>query len=323
MNKERKILEIVSGSNLYGTNTPESDKDYLGIFLPPKKQILGLEKCKEINLSTIDKDSSGKNTKDAIDKKLYEFRNFITLALNNNPNIMEILFVNKENIIYIDEFGEALLNIKHLFPSKQLISRFIGYASAQKHKMIIKTEKYNILEYAYSWLKHLDDKKVLVELLNDDKNYFRPNGKVNEGTKCFIKKGNHIHVGDICFEPGVYIKRVRSNIKDRLDKATNRKKLIKTIGYDSKYGSHLIRLLSEAKDLLEFGELNFPLHNANLIKDIKIGKYKLEEVIKMAESLECDIDKIKDSSSLPSKSNYKEVEKFVIETLERHIGIDI
>lgn len=34
------IVKMVFGSFLYGTDTPESDKDYKGVFLPSWEEIL-------------------------------------------------------------------------------------------------------------------------------------------------------------------------------------------------------------------------------------------------------------------------------------------
>ena len=31
---KKVILKVRSGSNLYGTNTPKSDTDYIGVFIP-------------------------------------------------------------------------------------------------------------------------------------------------------------------------------------------------------------------------------------------------------------------------------------------------
>ena len=36
------VLEIISGSHLYGTNTEDSDKDYVEIILPSDKEVFGL-----------------------------------------------------------------------------------------------------------------------------------------------------------------------------------------------------------------------------------------------------------------------------------------
>ena len=33
------IVKMVFGSHLYGTNTPQSDKDFKGVFMPTNEQI--------------------------------------------------------------------------------------------------------------------------------------------------------------------------------------------------------------------------------------------------------------------------------------------
>jgi predicted nucleotidyltransferase len=38
---------------------------------------------------------NGKNASDAVDFKMYELRNYVKLALQNNPNILELLFTNQ------------------------------------------------------------------------------------------------------------------------------------------------------------------------------------------------------------------------------------
>lgn len=50
--EELKILEVITGSNLYGTNTPESDIDYAGIFIPTIDYYFGLKKVEEADFST-------------------------------------------------------------------------------------------------------------------------------------------------------------------------------------------------------------------------------------------------------------------------------
>jgi predicted nucleotidyltransferase len=78
-----------TGSHLYGTNTPTSDIDICGIVMPSIEEVYGFEKMEEFDLSITDKDSSGKNTKDAVDIKYYEFRKFVKLAMENNPKTQQ------------------------------------------------------------------------------------------------------------------------------------------------------------------------------------------------------------------------------------------
>ena len=141
--ENNKILEMVTGSWLYGTANPKtSDKDYVGIFIPSIEYILGFKTIEEVDFSIVAKNSEGKNTEKALDRKLYAIKKFVCLATANNPNIIEMLFPEPENIVFINDVGKELLAIRHLFPWKGCKQRFIGYAVSQKHKAIVKKDNY-------------------------------------------------------------------------------------------------------------------------------------------------------------------------------------
>lgn len=310
--EESRILEIRSGSHLYGTNTPESDEDFVGIFMPPEEYVYGLQSVQEIELGIKDKNEDGKNTTEAVDRKLYEFRKFVNLAQGNNPNIIEILFVNPDNIVYMNSFGADLLKHKHLFPSKLAAKKFVGYAHSQKHKMIIRRDHFNELSIGYQMLLKDDDKLTMGQVFDRQ----RPNAQ-----KIFFKKENrqHIHVGDLAFEPGVYVKKARRMLKERLDKATNRSELVLKYGYDTKFASHLIRLLTEGIQLLRDSELTFPIPHVGEILDIKSGKWTINEVIKYADDLEAQLDDVLEKSSLPTTPRHKEIEELTIMLMKLHL----
>uniref|UniRef100_A0A6M3KZJ4 Putative nucleotidyltransferase n=1 Tax=viral metagenome TaxID=1070528 RepID=A0A6M3KZJ4_9ZZZZ len=229
--ENNKILEIVTGSYLYGTNLETSDKDYVGIFLPSEEYILGFKKIEEVDFSIKDKNEEGKNTEKALDRKLYEFRKFITLALENNPNILEILFVNKENIVFMNDIGEQLLLIKHLFPYKGLKQKFLGYAFAQRHKMVIKKDNYfdlqNGLNYLSIYFKEENYSKTLLEIVCF--------GNYPDFIKKRFDKNNNIdfiQIGDLLFVPSVTVKIAKQRLEERLDKVGNREELLTKYGYD-------------------------------------------------------------------------------------------
>ena len=64
------IFETITGSNAYGTNTPESDIDYRGIFLAPKERII----------SGIFPIEQWQDTKE--DRVYYELRKFMKLSIH-------------------------------------------------------------------------------------------------------------------------------------------------------------------------------------------------------------------------------------------------
>src|ERR1035437_3166179 len=160
MNKEEsvknRILFAQVGSHLYGTNTETSDTDFCGIFIGNKNMYFGLEPTINCDLSTIDKDDFGKNTMDAVDYRLYEIKNFVSLASKNNPAIMELLFVNDKNILFKNELGQMLMDNAELFPNKKAYDTFIGYSNSQKHKMVIKLENFDELTAAQEFFSKQD-----------------------------------------------------------------------------------------------------------------------------------------------------------------------
>ena len=289
--EKNKILEIISGSWLYGTANPQtSDKDYIGIFMPNIEYVLGFKKCEEVDFSIIDKNKEGKNTEKALDRKLYEFRKFITLAFNNNPNILEILFVNQDNIVFINNIGKELLDIRRLFPYKGLKERFLGYAFAQKHKMIIKKDNYLDLINGLDYLSKYDIGLTLLEIVICNKNNCPSFIKIIKSeTKENI---NFIGIGDLNFMPSTTIKNAKKKLSERLSKVGNRQDLLTKYGYDCKFGMHLIRLMMEGVELLQTGELKFPLKELGTLKDIREGKWPINKVLDYSFELEKEIENL-------------------------------
>lgn len=301
----KNILKIISGSHLYGTNTPTSDMDYMSIHIGDKYYYFGLDDKKdEIDLSIVDKNETGKNTEDAIDDKSYEIKKYVKLAIMSNPNILEMLYVNDKNLIHIDEYGKQLLDNKYLFISKKAYSSFIGYASSQKHKMFIKKENHKQLKEAYNFFTSINNNKTHLMQYVEDESLDMP---------FIIEHKNNYQIGDLSFQKHIFIKKVISILADRLSKLTNRDELILKYGYDTKFASHLIRLLDEGKQILEEGKLTFPIRMKDVVLDIKQGKYKIDEVIQLSDEMENELKIIKEKSELPEIPDYNKINHFLTE----------
>ena len=192
----------------------------------------------------------------------------------------------------------------------------MGYSRAQKHKMIIRREHFNDLTAAYEILCDEPDTDVLGQIYDKHhKNHLH-------GEIVFWKKeeAKHIHMGDLCFEPGLYVKKVRDKLKIRLDGITNRGELVLKYGYDTKFASHLIRLLQEGLYLLREGELKFPLKEAKFLLNIKDGNLSLKEVLELSDQLEAEYELAERMSDLPDKPDYNKIESFVISNLREFLG---
>lgn len=114
-----KIFECLAGSRSYGTNTPTSDTDTRGIFIAPPEFILG---CMYNVEQVLD---------DKQDTQIYELAKFTRLAKDCNPNIIELLFTDPENVLFCDPVYKHYINNRHLFLSKKAKFTFSGYAIAQ------------------------------------------------------------------------------------------------------------------------------------------------------------------------------------------------
>lgn len=84
-------------------------------------------------------------------------------------------------------------------------------------------------------------------------------------------------------------------------------------GYDTKYAMHIIRLLSEAKELMQTGRLQFPAANVEFLRSIRRGEVKLYEIEKLANNLEVEAREAQQKSSLPETVDRKKISALLAE----------
>jgi len=208
--------------------------------------------------------------------------------MENNPNFVHVMFVNEENILFQDEAGFAhrLLELRDRIVHKGAYRRFVKYADSQLHKMRIKPANYKALEEGLEMLDSFGDNMVMADVVGADA--LRLEGFIRRwGDIPFQDHGNgkHIKCGDLSIERGVFVKKARKMIRERLSKATSRAVLFTKYGYDTKFASNLIHLLMSGRELMETGQLVFPLTYAQDILDVKQGKYSAQEIEEWAEQL--------------------------------------
>lgn len=115
------LYKAIVGSKAYGLDLPTSDTDIRGIFLQPNDYRLGLGYKEQLN-----------DTKNDI--VYYELNRFISLLANNNPNIIENLFVPEDKILYIDPKIKPLYDNRLKFLTKKIRFTFGGYSISQIKK---------------------------------------------------------------------------------------------------------------------------------------------------------------------------------------------
>lgn len=112
----RPLLIGFGGSIAYGLDTPGSDIDIRGIFLNPAEEWIGLrQETEQLRLE----DS---------DTVLYGLRKAMKLLLNGNPNVVELLGLRPEHVLFCSEEGGMILENAPLFLSQKTGLTFGAFA---------------------------------------------------------------------------------------------------------------------------------------------------------------------------------------------------
>lgn len=125
------LFIVIVGSQAYGTNTPESDFDFAGVFLQSKDDIYGFNYLEQIDEKKEKGDFGDKEKDDAV---FYEIKRFLQLLQTANPTVLSILFSPEDCIIYKHPIFDIILNKRQEFVTKSCKNSFAGYAIAQCKK---------------------------------------------------------------------------------------------------------------------------------------------------------------------------------------------
>lgn len=257
------VFAGITGSHLYGTALPESDEDVRGVFIPTEEFYLGfLEKVEQVESHEPD-------------VTYWEISKFFKLCLDNNPNILELLFIPEHKYLtYTPTWGRILDN-RSAFLSTKAKHTFSGYAVSQLHR--IKQHR--------DWLLNPPKKKP--ERL--DFGLPETNVVTKDHLNAFDElksKDTPLLLSDSLLEAlqkeKAYINALRYWTQyQEWKKSRNpaRAELEAAYGYDTKHASHLVRLLREGQELLETGFITFPRPDAFDLLSIRMGSYTYDELM--------------------------------------------
>jgi len=299
------------GSHLYGTDTPDSDTDYKGIFLPSKDQCILQNIPKSINFSTGENDS--KNTDKDIDIDLWSLQYFMKLVSKGETNAIDLLYsiTYPDIVLYKDDRMNNVFDNHRSIIDVKNCNAYIGYALGQAKKYGIKGTRLGVLKNIFNYVKDLDEttRNEKLNTIIDDIFY-----KCGNGNLCFIKHTNStrsiiicgkVHMGTITIDE--FCKRIE---RDYNKYGSRAKKAEKNEGIDWKALSHAVRALYQMDLLIDKGSIKYPLSSSPFIKSVKNGMYDfsyLEDFIMKY------IDKIE--YKLKSQELYYNIDKKLIDNI--------
>lgn len=277
--EENLIYKVISGSKAYGLDTPESDTDIRGITIPPKQYYFGLENFEQYEASA--------------DNVIWSLKKFIKLASACNPNIIEVLFIDEQHILFINKYGKILRDNRDLFLTKRARYTFGGYAYAQLKR--IKSHRKWIMNPQTMPMKEDFFREKIAILENGQK-------------KSYMKFLEN--------EYDLAVKKYQQYMTWKKERNPERAILENKYGYDCKHGMHLIRLLRMGCEILETGKVIVKRPDRKELLAIRNGKVSYDELIKRAEHYYNRLEELYETSPLPNKPKYHKINKLLISITE-------
>ena len=306
---ENIALLGLGGSYAYGTNVETSDVDIRGIATNTADELLTNDDFEQV-------------THKATDTTIYSINKMIGLLSNCNPNVIEILGLKPEQYLYINPFGQYLLNHKHLFLSKTAVHSFGGYANSQLRRLDNKAVR--TVEQARQEAHILNSMRHAIDALP-------------EGMRVYIDKAETPDLDDeIYFDANLthyslrkfhgHMSDLQNVLRDYYKLGTRNQKAIEHAKL-GKHMMHLVRLYLMCMDILLKEEINTYRDDPEehkLLMSIREGAFldenqqPIPEFEKLVDSLSDRLDYAKEHTHLPERVDINKIKQ-----LKKNINLAI
>jgi hypothetical protein len=264
----------VSGAHLYGFPSSGSDVDVRGVCVPPARYLLGLSGFEQFE------DRAGEVV-------IYGLVKFARLALANNPNMLDILWADEEDVLFVDDYGEALRAARSLFLSRKVAQTYAGYADDQLKRM----------ETHYRWLHSPPDHQPTSPEFGatpHPKGGFRfPDTQQERAYRAALKHWQNYQGW-------------------RANRHPQRAALEALHGYDTKHAAHLLRLYRMGIEILRQQVVRVRRPDAAWLREVLGGRYTYDELMALVADLRGELAQAAAASALPAEPDVAAVEGLVV-----------
>jgi hypothetical protein len=253
----KTIVKTLHGSHLYGTNYEKSDRDYKIVYAHSLSELItGADDCFREN--------------EPNDTENFSVKKFGLLLHQQQTNAIEMLFTPDQFIVETSPAWEELRANKHRLVSKNIMP-FVGYAKQQARVYSEKGKSLNMLKDLNADLKRwlfYHSTTSETQALEYTESSTKLSSIITEYPG-LISRGEklsnigvpipYVQVLNKQFECFVPVNEWALRIQNMIDNYGERAKSAASEGaFDRKAMYHAIRIIDEAIELLETGELIFP-----------------------------------------------------------------
>ncbi len=317
-------MKAVAGSHLFGTNTPSSDKDYKGIYIPEKRDLfLGKAKA-TINIKRA-KEHGEKNTSEDVDLELFSLQKFMNMLYEGQTVALELLFTPDEMIIEQSYLWPEIRDLGRKIWVHKKVTSFVGYCKTQADKYGVKGSRMAAVKSAIEELECLvrdcpiDGSFKLFDVWGCLKNNLRELEHIKFGVQ-ETQHGNipYMEVCERKYQDNQTIGNALTVLNKLYDSYGARAKQAENNeGIDWKACSHALRVCFQAIELLRDGKITLPLKSSELalVRDAKLGLIPFKDFQPILEEKLAEVLQWEKDSTLPEGFDYTEwCEDFVFNT---------
>ncbi len=288
------LAKVRYGSHLYGTNVPTSDIDHRSIYLPTLETLI-LQRAKDAwEDKTVD------------DTSIFSLQHFCRLAAQGQSIAIEMLAADGDNVVSTSPVWQQLHDNRHRFYTKSMHS-FLGYSKGMSQRYSARIDR---LQETAAILKVFEDAREgsdafllgslaalwpsLPESLNAVK------------TTNARSSGKDQRVYQVCgreIQATVPISKAYEVVKGIHDSYGERVRAAKEGRIDWKALMHAFRAALQCKEIVETGDLRFPLRDAEWLRELRLGKIDFLQagLDQKLDDLIAEVQQKMDASTLPDK----------------------
>lgn len=328
-----------SGSRAYGTHRPDSDHDYRGVAVPPIEYRDGfLHHFEQADISEPD-------------ATIFDLRKFMKLAADANPNILEVLWVEGDDVLVATQAGRRLLGNRERFLSKKALHTFRGYAMSQLKR--IRRHRHWLLHPPtgepsrkdFGLSEHTDIPEEQLKAASSAvekrmESWDIDFGSLEPAEKIRVQEEIESYLVDLSigaderFRAAARLLGYEENFIDLLERERSYQKarrewrqynqwkanrnparaiLEERHGYDLKHAMHLVRLLRMCREILEEGRLQVRRPDADELRTILEGGWSYDGLMEWAARQDEELLAVAETSPLPDAPDRKALNELCIE----------
>jgi predicted nucleotidyltransferase len=332
--KQNLIVKHLAGSHAYGTNIETSDVDYRGIFVAEPVYI-------RTPFFTI-KEAKDTTEEDTV---IYELSQFMKLALECNPNVVESLWVDHAHIVHTTPAYDLLRQHNKDFLCSKIAFTTAGYAFQQLKRIrghykninnpqdVNPPKQTNFVSLVHNFT---DEKLFKIDITQYHKGYrLVPYSGDTYGLYQWdgYETYDELFTLNTTYEDEAHAEKIplfivkfnKSEYNIAKDKWENywrwkqnrnplRAQLEEQHNFDTKHAMHLVRLLRISEEVLTTGVYNVLREDAQELLEIRDGKWSYDELIEYAEDKDRYVREVLYvSTDLPKNPNYKLAAKVMMD----------